>query len=282
MTDSCRSIVKKSCLYNRDNLALDSMVIFDQCYSESDYLDGINYIGKSSKPMGIVSSANLLLDWFYHSDFDYGFYIDADCKVSNASTNDLLTVLDALKSGKLDRCDAIFATMNLWPSTARGYYKQQCDYFENVHIIPISFGRSYNNMNGLIFKNFSKFYNQKIKIDERCNPKTGVYEDIYFSKQLKALFSCYLMPTVAIDTGDAKSSTWQPENNNYSYDPADHEVIDRLRLESILKYNLRDFSKSRVKQEIVLQRVDEKRDCMRAYKKRGPDKQAFIGVDLFS
>ena len=72
-------------------------------------------------------------------------------------------------------------------------------------------------MHGMIMKNFKKYYNQTPYIDERCDPRKGTSEDVYFAVLLKKLYDVRLAPTLCITKPNNKTSTWVADKKGYFY-----------------------------------------------------------------
>ena len=161
MLPNNRDINKKAMNSNYTHLKLDKYVVYDQCFESSDFDDRFTYIGHANERMGWVVPRNKLLEYFYNSDYDYAFWIDANSKVTTTTLNDVTTILDALRDNKLPQVDTIFSTLGMWNSQERQDLKQEADYFENVHLVPARLTKNYDWMHGLIIKNFKKYYNQE-------------------------------------------------------------------------------------------------------------------------
>ena len=192
MLDNTRDINKECLDFVRKHLAPDASVIYDQCFTENDYNPNYTYIAHADKRMGWVAARNGLLNWFYNSDYDYAFWIDANSKITNTTLNDITTILDSLRDNKLPQVDTIFSTLGMWNSQERQDLKQEADYFDNVHLVPARLTKNYDWMHGLIIKNFKKYYNQEFYIDERCDVMQGTAEDVYFSRLLRRVTKSYI------------------------------------------------------------------------------------------
>lgn len=202
-----------------DTFKFDEYVVYDQCFEETDYHPGFKYIGHAKQKMGWVASRNALLEYFYNSDADYAFWIDANSTVTKTCWNDVTTLIDSIQKGKLNQCDAIFATLGIWVSQDRIQAKSAPDFMQNIHLIPARNDKSYNWMHGLIIKNFKKYYGQEFMIDPRCNMLEGTPEDVFFARLLRKYAACYVAPTITISKPSNKASTWAHNLNNYDYPP---------------------------------------------------------------
>ena len=257
MLENNREVNKKALDSNYKHLKLDKFVIYDQCFSETDYDDRFTYIGHATERMGWVIPRNKLLEYFHNSDYDYAFWIDANSGVSKSTLNDLTTIIEAVKADKLTQCDSIFATLGLWISQERMQCKAAPDFFDNVHILPTKNNKSYNWMHGLIHKNFKKYYNQEFYIDERCDTKQGTADDVYFSRTLQRFTNSYVAPTVIINKPSSKAScTWANDKGTYEYPPTLFDKIDEYILETADKNNYHHVGPYEVRREIIRPRND--------------------------
>ena len=274
MLPNNREINHKSMVQNYDQLGLDEYVVYDQCFEPGDFDTRFTYIGHADKRMGWVTPRNELLKYFYNSDFDYAFWIDANSTVSGPTLNDILTVIKAVKEDKLMQCDGIFATLGMWVSQDRITLKSMSDYTDAVHIIPTKNNKSYNWMHGLIHKNFKKYYGQEFYIDERCDTRQGTADDVYFSRLLQRFTNCYVAPTVVLNKPSSKMScTWANEKGTYDYPPTLFDKIDGYILESAEKSNYRRINPWEIRREIILPRVDYHKEYVKPYVPRGKNKK---------
>lgn len=263
MLDNNREANKNAMQYSLDNYSIDEFVCYDQEFKEEDYIDGYNYIGHKEKREGFVKPRNELLKYFYNSDYDYAFLIDANEKITQSSINDLETVFHALKTNKI-MSNAILTTMGIQISAERMIAKQRKDYFNFVYLLRNKKG--YEWMHGLIILNYKKYYNKEIYIDERCDPKKGISEDIYFVRTLHRLFECQLCPTIVASKPSNKTSTWQQNADNYAYPIIEMPIIDK-----IIKQNFEnvDIKGIKINDIIKLERVkDNNLQHLKKYKSR--------------
>lgn len=232
MLDNNREANKNAMQYALDNYSIDEYVCYDQEFKQGDYLQGYKYIGNQKERQGFVKPRNELLKYFYNSDYDYAFLIDANEKITTSSLNDLETVLHALKTGKI-ASNAILTTMGIQISAERMVAKQKKDYFDSVYLLRNKKG--YEWIHGLIIRNYKKYYNHEIYIDERCNPLEGIVEDVYFVRTLHRLFECQLCPTIVASKPSNKTSTWQQNADSYAYPVTDNPTINKM-----IKENFKD------------------------------------------
>lgn len=285
MLPNNREVNKKALDSNYTHLKLDKYVIYDQAFEESDFDTRFTYIGHAKDRMGWVTPRNELLKYFYNSDYDYAFWIDANSTVSKSTLNDLTTIIDAIHADKLNQCDAIFATLGMWISQERMQYKGAEDFFNNVHLVPTKNNKSYNWMHGLFHKNFKRDYGQEFYIDERCDTKQGTADDVYFSRTLQRFTNTYLAPTVIINKPNSQAScTWANAKGTYEYPPTLFDKIDEYILETADKSNHHHVNPYEVRKEIVLPRNDYLRDQIKPYipRKKAPKEPEFATkVQLF-
>lgn len=285
MLPNNREINKKAIESNYEHLKLDEYVIYDQCFDDTDVDTRYTYIGHAKERMGWVVPRNELLKYFYNSDYDYAFWIDANSTVSKSTLNDLTTIIDNLKNDNLNECDAIFATLGMWISQERMQCKAAADFFDKVHLIPAKNNRSYNWMHGLFHKNFKKFYGQEYYIDERCDTKQGTPDDVYFARLLRRFTNTYVAPTVIINKPSSKAScTWSNDKGTYDYPPVLFDTVDQYIIESSDKESYHHVNPYLLRQEIVLERNDYLRDQIKPYVPRNKSKKtesAATKVELF-
>lgn len=270
---------------NRDLLSIDKYVIYDQCFEDTDFIEGFEYIANSKERMGWVEPRNSLLKYFYNSDYDYAFWIDANSTVSKPTINDLVTVIKNIQDDKLEFIDSIFCTLGIWVSQDRINYKSAEDYFDNVHLIAAKNDRSYNWMHGLIHKNFKKYCNQEFYIDERCDTRKGTPDDVYFARVLRRYTNSFVAPTVVINKPNSKAScTWANEKGTYDYPPVLFDVVDEYILENSEKYNYHRTQNIASPVDVPLKRIDFMKDKIKPYQprsKKTEEQKEFPKVTLF-
>ena len=285
MKDNTRSINHKSINKNFDNLKPDAYAIYDQCFEEKDFDPRFIYIAHADRRMGWVPARNGLLEWFYNSDYDYAFWIDANSTISSTAVNDVLSIFDALRQDKLPEVDTIFGTLGMWVSQERIQLKQANDYFENVHLVPARNDRSYNWMHGLIIKNYKKYYNQEFYIDSRCDVMQGTAEDVFFSRMIRRLTKAYVAPTVVCNKPDSsKSCTMDNGKGTYEYPPIVYDVVESYIKETIDKHKHRHVAPTAVCKEVIIPRVSEFKDQLKPFKSRAKKKEDnsnITKIDLF-
>ena len=269
MLPNNRDINKKAMDSTYTHLNLDAFVVYDQCFEETDFDDRFIYIGHATERMGWVTPRNELLKYFYNSDFDYAFCIDANSTVSKSTLNDLSTIIEHIKNDQLEQCDSIFATLGMWISQERMQCKQAEDFFDFVRILPTKNNKSYNWMHGLIHKNFKKYYNQEYYVDERCDTKQGTADDVYFARTLQRFTRSYVAPTIIINKPSSKAScTWANDKGTYEYPPTLFDKIDEYILETAERCKHHHVNPYDVRSEILLPRNDYLRDQIKPYVSR--------------
>lgn len=273
MLDNTRDINKTAMAFNFEHLKPDCYAVYDQCFTEEDRDPRYTYIANADRRMGWVPARNGLLRWFYESDYDYAFWIDANSKLSISTVNDASTIFEYLRNDKLPQVDTIFSTLGMWVSEDRRMMKMADDYFDKVHLIPAKNNKSYNWMHGLFIKNFKKYYNQEFYIDERCDVMQGTAEDVFFSRLLRRVSRAYVAPTIICNKPDSsKSCTMANGKGTYEYPPVKFDVVDGYIQELSTKNNYRHVCMSDVPQEIILDRNDYQRDKLTPYKSRSKKK----------
>ena len=256
----------KALIANQKNIPLDEWIIYDQCFEKEDLLSGFTYIGHATERMGWVEPRNALLKYFYDSDYDYAFWIDANSDVSKPTLNDLITIINNIKSDKFSSFDCIFSTLGMWVSQDRISYKSAEDFLENVHLKKLKQDRSYNWMHGLIMRNFKKYSNVEYYVDSRCDTRQGTADDVYFARLLRSFTTCFVAPTVVINKPSSKAScTWANDKGTYDYPPTLFDVIDRYIVENQIKYGYASIATYCSDSDISFTREDTMKEFIRPY-----------------
>lgn len=251
--------------YALENYAVDEFVVYDQEFQESDYIEGFTYIGHQKERQGFVKPRNELLKYFYNSDADYALWLDANEKVSQTSLNDLATIIANLKEEKISS-NVILSTLGIMISQERIFAKKRKDYFDNVYLIRCKKG--YEWFHGMFMKNFKKYFNHEVYVDDRCDVWKGTNEDVYFIRLLHRLFECQLCPTIIMTKPSNKTSTWMQNEDNYNYPVADLPVIDAYIKENVEKY-YSDIIGDKINNVEKLDRIkDENLQYLKKYKPR--------------
>lgn len=231
MQDNNREVNMSSLSWALEHYAVDLIVVNDQEFKEEDYIesDKILYIGKHKEAQGFVKGRNQLLEWFYNSDFDWAVWLDANAKVSKTTLNDFRTLVDAAQKDLIpSKVDVILSTLGIWVSSLRMAAKQMADHKEVVRIADTALNEALW-FHGLFMRNFRKVYNVRPMIDERCDPRKGITEDVYFVRLMKKLFNVKLCPTIVINKPDSKSSTWAAsKDGKYDYPELGHDEVYRM------------------------------------------------------
>lgn len=283
MLDNNRDANKEAIEHNYKHLNLDAIAIYDQSFQESDYDSRFTYVGYQPDRVGFTNARNGLLRWFYDSDYDYAFWLDANEKVSTPTINDTVTVIEALKADKLNDIDVIFATLGLWVSQDRIVAKQRDDYMTHVQLIPALNNKSYNWMHGLIMKNFKKYYDQPVFIDSRCDVKLGTPEDVYFSRLIRRYYNAYVAPTVVITKPSSNTSTHAGDGNGrYVYPPVKFDEVDQYILENVEKDNIKMCNVHWYQDSVSIPRQEYMKDKVAPYKSRKKESPSAVSkVGLF-
>ena len=215
---------------------IDQIVIYDQCFQDGDFIDGIEYIGHQSQGQGFIKSRNELLKWFYKSDYDYAIWMDGNKTVSKTSLNDFNTLIDAVKNEKID-LDFIFSTIGINISQERMEIKKRPDYFKYIYLLYKV--RGYYWFHGLFMKNISKYYDDELYISEKCDVWKGLNEDIYFAILARKVYKTYLCPTIVINTPSSNTSTWMTKEGSYNYPKVDYDVLREIATEESKNHKIR-------------------------------------------
>lgn len=270
MLPNNREYNSKCIQFNMQHLKFDEYVIYDQAFEETDYIEGCTYIGHVKERAGWVKSRNALLEYFYNSDCDYAFWVDANSIPSKPTLNDLTTIIDELKSGNLRFCDAIFSTLGMWVSQERIQCKASPDFFDKVRLMPTRNDRSYNWMHGLFHINYKKYYGQEFYIDTRCDVRLGTAEDVYFTRLIRNFSNCWVAPTVVMNKPSSKMSCdWSNSKGTYDYPPVQFDLVDSYIAENAKNYNYTRCGKGICRSTIVLQRNNYMKDLIKPYQPRG-------------
>lgn len=213
MNDNCRKINLRNLnkLKKTEFKLVDEVVICDQCFIESDYIEGFTYLG----PFGqfkykAADARNKLFEWFYNSDYDYAVLMDARENLSKAGLNSFATVMDLIHNDKIS-LDFIQGTMGLIANTQRIADKTRPDYKENLYIRKTNTFQPH--IHHTIISNFKKKYGielylQADKMGAASGAKDRVPEDIYFCKLCQVYFDTYLIGEMCVNCGSFSASTW--------------------------------------------------------------------------
>lgn len=282
MKENTRAINNKSIKKNIDTIAIDGWAVYDQMFEDSDKLPNVSYIADAKEPKGWIASRNGLLEYFYESDYDYAFWIDANSTVSGPTLNDVDTIVKALQSDKLDCCDAIFSTLGMWNSQERKDIKSLPDSCTHVHVIPNKCSKGYNWMHGLFIKNFNKYYGTKFFIDERMDTHKGLAEDVYFARLLNMHVKSYLAPSVVLNKPNSNFSTaWANGTGKYNYPPVKFQEIDRIITENSKKYGYPFLNENHLFEPFILERTEYNIASVKPFKPRTKEKPATPVKSLF-
>lgn len=245
--------------YAKEHYGLDEYIVNDQGFDEIDFREGWTYIGHHKEGQGFTKARNQLLKWFYNSDADYAMWIDANSKVSKSTLNDLRTLVDVVKRGDLE-VDVVFSTLGMYLSGLRIEARQQKDHKENIHLIKAG-GCDW--FHAMFMINFKKYYDLELYIDDRCDPRKGTSEDIYFARLLLKLANCRVCPTIIVGKPSNKTSTWIAEKDGYKYTPVDYTLLQAYIDENIKKLHLVPLE--RTNKHYMYDRVDIYKELVKSY-----------------
>ena len=262
----------------RENFDFDEFVIYDQAFSEEDYDNRFTYIGHQPEGVGFIKPRNDLLKWFYESDYDYAFWIDANSTISKPTRNDVHTLIHYCKNNKLDDIDAIFSTLGIINDAERIKLKQEIGYKNKLTLLPAKYDAKSNWFHGLLMKNFNKYYHETPYIDERFDPRAnnGLVEDVYFSRLIRKLYNCYHAPTIIVNKPNSNYSTHQDNGTGkYNYAKINYAETDRVITENAKNFSVKTFYNKSI---IELPRVEKDHELMEDFKSRPKDKQNIISL----
>lgn len=278
MKDNVRAKNQKCLNTLRTAFDFDEFVIYDQAFQESDYDDRFTYIGHQPEGVGFIKPRNELLKWFYESDYDYAFWIDANSTISKPTRNDVHTLIHYCKNNKIDDIDAVFSTLGIINDAERIKLKQDIRYKSILTLIPAKYDAKSNWFHGLLMKNFRKYYGETPYIDERFDPRNnnGLVEDVYFSRLIRKLYNCYHAPTIIVNKPNSNFSTHQDNGTGkYNYAKINYEETDKAIAKNALNFSVKTFYNKSV---VELPRVDKDHDLMEEYKSRSKEKQNIISL----
>lgn len=236
MKDNNRRVNTKYILRNVSKLKLDKYIIYAQGFKEVDFTNlsdnRIQIIGNYEEPQGFVKTRNDLLQYFYASDYDYAFWLDANANISTTTFNTYFTVLDAIRNEKID-VDGIFSSLGIMNNQERIKLNSQDDYFDYVKLLPTArYSIKHSSwLHACFMKNIYKYYGQTVFIHPDCDPRKGLPEDAYLSSLFRQYYRCYLCPSIVVSKPSAKTSTWMNECKNekgvasYGYPPIDWDTL---------------------------------------------------------
>lgn len=267
MTDNSRDINLANLRKLKDSefKYVDEVVICDQCFIDSDYIEGFTYLGPFGKlPNGVYDARNKLLEWFYHSDYDYTLLMDARESLSKAGLNSFVTICNAIHDNNIN-LDCIQGTIGINISQERIADKQRKDYKENVWIRP---GKPQTHLHHTFISNFNKKYGEEIYIetDVIMAGDFKIPEDIYFTNKLDRYFDLWIVGEMAVNTGPQSASSWATTKGAESTKGIQWQKALGIALD---KYCDVVFGyKERPVQPIVLTRVPEYKEELTDYKPR--------------
>lgn len=287
MRDNNRKANIKYITENIGKTKADKYIIFAQCFTDNDYAtlraSNVEFIGNATEPQGFVKPRNELLRYFYNSDFDYAVWLDANESVTGTTMNSFLTVMDAVKTSKVD-FDAIFSSLGIIASSERIQLASMDDYFDVVKLLPTSRYSVKNSpwLHSCFMKNLKLYYDKELYIDARCDPWKGTSEDTYFSTLLRQCCKCYLCPSITVSKPPAKTSTWMHDavddkgNPKYAYPPIAWTEIQEMAAE-----NGRVRLSAVADSIIEIPRVEDFRGNLTSYKSRKKIPDTSSKISLF-
>lgn len=265
MLENNRKVNNQALDYALEHYNVDLIAINDQEFKDYDYREDsrIQYIGRHPERRGFVNARNDLLRWFYSSDYDWAVWLDANAKITKTSLNDFVTVVEAIKAGKVE-VDVILSTLGIYISSTRINARRAKDHLENVKLVRVE-GTENAWMHGMFMKNFKKEYGMEVYIREDCDPRKGLSEDAYFVQLLKRLFEVRLCPTITVTKPSNKASMWVADKTHYAYPPIEWKMISRM----VKSAEYEPRPRRHLKDTYILPRVQYMKDKVTVYKERG-------------
>lgn len=218
---------------------ISEVVVYDQCFTDSDYREGFTYIAHDKERAGFIKSRNELLKWFYKSDYDYCIWLDANSYYSKTCYNDLNTIIQNICDNNI-QLPVILATLGIQISPERMAIKSQEDYRDKVYILKSEKG--YLWFHGMFQKNFRKYDNQELYISEDCDVWKGLNEDVFFLTLIRRLYNVYLAPALIMTKKNSyRSSTWMSDKGSYDYPTVDMNEINKMVSNSIIENKYKSY-----------------------------------------
>lgn len=288
MLNNNRDVNMKYINRNIEQLDADKHIIYAQCFTEHDYASlqhpKIDIIGRKDSPQGFVTPRNELLEYFYESDYDYAFWIDANSNITSTTLNTYYTVLEAIRNETID-VDAIFSSLGIMVSQERMALGSSPDYFDIVKLLPAGrySVRNLSWLHGCFVKNLNKYYKKKLFMRQECDPWKGTVEDAYFSTLLRQCCNCYLCPSIVMSKPSAKTSTWMKNstdekgNATYGYPPVQWDTLKQWAQEDTQVVN----SDKGPYNILEIPRVEKMRATLKGYQSRKKTTTDTVRFNLF-
>ena len=270
MTDNSRHINLENLnkLKKTEFTYVDEVVICDQCFIDTDYIDGFTYLGPFKTFKNKVADArNILFEWFYASDYDYALLLDAREYLSASGMNSFATLTNAIHSDNFS-ADFVQGTMGQVVNTQRIQDKCRDDYRQNVWVRRVSSIQP--QLHHTFISNFNKKYGIELylpadKMGAASGNKFGIPDDIYFSKLCQTYFDVFIVGEMCVNTGKQSASTWAVSMSSEKH--TDGEYYRRAEELIFEKYNPRWLNKKH-SSNIILSRVDDYINELGEYKAR--------------
>ncbi len=267
MQDNNRELNNKNLDYALENYQVDVIAILDQEFKPEDYRehDSIKYVGHVKKRGGFIHAENKLLKWFYDSDYDWAVFVDSNVKIGKSSLNDFNSIIAAIKRGDLEDIDIVESTAGQHPNMLRSEAKKLSTHNEIVRLttIPEKYTESAW-LDGMFIKNFKKYYDKEIFIDERSKPELGLSPDLYLTKVFRKVFEYRLCPTIMINVPPAHTSTWRTADTGFKYPKIDWHTLEKLVKEA----DIEPVARKGARNNFELPRVDFRRETITKFVSR--------------
>lgn len=244
---------------------VDEVVICDQCFQQSDYIEGFTYLGPFGKmPHGCLDARNILFKWFYNSDYDYAMLMDARESLSKAGLNAFITLCNAIHNNLIDE-DCIQSSLGIMVSQERIADKQREDYRQNIWIRP---SKPQNHLHHCFLANLKKKYDLELYIEPEVVMAGDfkVTDDLYFITKLDRYIDTYIIGEMTVNTGPQSASLWATTKGSEStkgipWKKALNEVLDKY-CDTVFGFKTYPHKPHQIK------RCEEYKDCLTDYKPR--------------
>ena len=268
MTDNSRDInlanLRK--LKETEFKYVDEVVICDQCFQPSDYIEGFTYLGPFGKmPNGCLDARNILFKWFYNSDYDYAMLMDARESLSSAGLNSFATLCNAIHNNLVD-LDCIQSTLGIMVSQERIEDKKRDDYREEVYIRP---SKEQNHLHHCFLSNLKKKYGLELYIEPEVVMAGDfkVTDDLYFITKLSRYIDMHIIGEMTVNTGPQSASLWATKKGSESTKGIPWKKALNIVLDKYCDIIMSEY-KSYPQYPLKLKRIEDYKDLLTDYKPR--------------
>lgn len=269
MTDNSRDINLKNLrkLKETEFKYVDEVVICDQCFQQSDYIEGFTYLGPFGKmPNGCLDARNILFRWFYNSDYDYALLMDARENISKSGMNAFVTLCNKIHNNEVDM-DCIQSTLGIMISAERMDDKQRKDYKDNLWIRP---SKPQNHLHHCFLANLRKKYNLELYIEPEIiyAENFKVTDDLYFITKLSRYIDMWICGEMTVNTGPQSASLWATSKGSESTRGIPWKKTLNAVLDKHCHCDIFGDYKTRPVVPVIFQRDETYKDCLTDYKPR--------------